>query len=207
MCRRADRDTAPVKSLSPTLQNIYTMHYSAYHTQSRCIIQWIIQHWASSVQNCSPLYFQIIPLAVPGNGDGIFPPIAHLQLFLPPSQWTAAPTIVSMAEPTVVEWDATKDILPPVRKWAQRWLPVPACWYKRIEEIRLNLQIWGKHKAEWFFRKHLYPIDHCTCTIFPCTITNKEENRTVGFRSSWGGGGVERGWGLLVGACPSQFSG
>ena len=25
----------------------------------------------------------MIPLAVPGNGDGIFPPIAHLQLFLP----------------------------------------------------------------------------------------------------------------------------
>ena len=28
MCRRADRDTAPVKSLSPTLQNTYTKHYN-----------------------------------------------------------------------------------------------------------------------------------------------------------------------------------
>ena len=50
----------------------------------------------------------------------------------------------------------------------------PCLLIKRIEEIRLNLQIWGKHKAEWFFRKHLYPIDHCTCTIFPCTILNKK---------------------------------
>ena len=30
MCRRADRDTAPVKSLSPTLQNTYTIHYTVY---------------------------------------------------------------------------------------------------------------------------------------------------------------------------------
>ena len=43
MCRRADRDTAPVKSLSPTLQNIYTIQYTV-HTQSRCTIQLIIQH-------------------------------------------------------------------------------------------------------------------------------------------------------------------
>ena len=109
--------------------------------------------------------------------SSIFPPISHLQLFLPPvSQCNAmVPT---------VDKDLTKDILP-VRNWAQRWLPprrhgMPSCKHKDIEEIWVLIwQQWSeaKTKLNGFLRKRSAFVSttwhhtiHLLCTVHECQV-------------------------------------